>query len=80
MKDMFVAKGLAVFTVNGSGLELALPRDPNAASLEPPTPIKMIFLSIQHLLMMDLYSNVLDQDLKVEVLKLRNPHVTSGFL
>jgi len=26
MKDMFVAKGVAVFTVNGDGLELALPR------------------------------------------------------
>ena len=39
MKDMFIMKGVAVFTVNGEGIELALPRDPNAASSEPPTPI-----------------------------------------
>ena len=54
MKDMFVTKGVAVFTVNGSGLELALPRDPNAASLEPPTPIKIkkteeLHVHIRHL-------------------------------
>lgn len=54
MKDMFVAKGVAVFTVNGSGLELAQPRDPNAASLEPPTPIKIkkteeLHVHIRHL-------------------------------
>ena len=39
MKDMFIMKGVAVFTVNGEGIELALPRDPNAASSEPPTPV-----------------------------------------
>jgi hypothetical protein len=54
MKDMFVTKGVAVFTVNGSGLELALPCDPNAASLEPPTPIKIkkteeLHVHIRHL-------------------------------
>jgi len=54
MKDMFVTKGVAVFTVNGCGLELALPRDPNAASLEPPTPIKIkkteeLHVHIRHL-------------------------------
>ena len=57
MRDMFVAKGVAVFTVNGEGLELALPRDPNSASLEPPTPIKIKKIEELHIHIRELYTS-----------------------
>ena len=41
MKDMLIKKGIAVFIVNGDGIELALPREQNAASAEPPEPIQI---------------------------------------
>lgn len=56
MRDMFVAKGVAVFTVNGEGLELALPHDPNSASLEPPTPIKIKKTKELHVHIRELYT------------------------
>ena len=56
MRDILVSKGVAVFTVNGDGLELALPRDPNSASTAPPTPIKIKKTEELHVHIRELYA------------------------
>ena len=55
MKNMFVGKGVAVFTVNGEGLELALPSHPNSASLIPLTLIKIKKTEELHVHIRELY-------------------------